>query len=34
MRAVWPESFVEDANLTVTISALRKVLGKREDGLP
>src|SRR5689334_21868235 len=26
MREVWPETFVEDNNLTVTISALRKVL--------
>ncbi|HEV8041010.1 MAG TPA: winged helix-turn-helix domain-containing protein [Bryobacteraceae bacterium] len=34
MRAVWPDSFVEDANITVLISALRKVLGEREAGLP
>ena len=27
--AVWPESFVEEANLTVSVSALRKVLGER-----
>jgi DNA-binding winged helix-turn-helix (wHTH) protein/TolB-like protein/Tfp pilus assembly protein PilF len=33
MQAVWPGSFVEDANLTVSISALRKVLGK-QDGVP
>jgi DNA-binding winged helix-turn-helix (wHTH) protein/TolB-like protein/tetratricopeptide (TPR) repeat protein len=33
MRAVWPGSFVEEANLTVSISALRKVLGKTADGL-
>src|SRR5437773_7215293 len=28
MRQVWPDSFVEEANLTVNISALRKVLGE------
>src|SRR5215471_5493307 len=27
MRQVWPDSFVEENNLTVNISALRKVLG-------
>ena len=27
MRTVWPDSFVEEANLTVNISALRKALG-------
>lgn len=27
MRRVWPDSFVEEANLTVNISALRKALG-------
>src|SRR5215468_6167055 len=32
MRRVWPESFVEDANLTVTMSALRKQLGEAPDG--
>ncbi len=32
MQAVWPGSFVEDANLTVAISALRKALGKTDDG--
>lgn len=32
MRRVWPDSFVEDANLTVTISALRKQLGEAPDG--
>ena len=30
MRAVWPDTFVEEANLTVNISALRKVLGEGE----
>ena len=29
MQAVWPDSFVEDAKLTVSISALRKALGER-----
>src|SRR5687767_3474154 len=28
MRALWPETFVEEANLTNTIVMLRKVLGK------
>jgi DNA-binding winged helix-turn-helix (wHTH) protein/TolB-like protein/Flp pilus assembly protein TadD len=28
MKAVWPDTFVEDANLTVNISVLRKVLGE------
>src|ERR1700730_17793784 len=28
MQAVWAESFVEDANLTVAISNLRKALGQ------
>src|SRR5437660_11195674 len=28
MQAVWADSFVEDANLTVAISHLRKALGK------
>ena len=31
MRAVWAESFVEDANLTVAISNLRKVLSQNGD---
>jgi DNA-binding winged helix-turn-helix (wHTH) protein/TolB-like protein/Tfp pilus assembly protein PilF len=30
MKAVWPDTFVEDANVTVNISALRKVLGEGE----
>lgn len=33
MRAVWRDSFVEEANLTVWISILRKVLGEGE-GVP
>jgi DNA-binding winged helix-turn-helix (wHTH) protein/TolB-like protein/tetratricopeptide (TPR) repeat protein len=32
MRKVWPDSFVEEANLTVNISALRKILGETADG--
>jgi len=32
MRRVWPDSFVEEANLTVTISALRKQLANASDG--
>src|SRR5258706_16429284 len=31
MKAVWPDIFVEEANLTVNISALRKALG---EGVP
>jgi len=32
MRKVWPDSFVEEANLTVNISALRRLLGETVDG--
>ena len=32
MRKVWPDSFVEEANLTVNISALRKQLGETPNG--
>jgi DNA-binding winged helix-turn-helix (wHTH) protein/TolB-like protein len=32
MRRIWPDSFVEDANLTVNISALRRQLGEAPDG--
>src|SRR5579864_1641686 len=32
MQQVWPDSFVEEANLTVNISALRKVLGETPSG--
>src|SRR6185503_113898 len=32
MRMVWPDSFVEEANLSVNISALRRVLGETSDG--
>lgn len=32
MRQVWPDTFVEEANLAVNISLLRKALGNRADG--
>ncbi|MBD0325867.1 MAG: transcriptional regulator, partial [Pyrinomonadaceae bacterium] len=32
MEKVWPESFVEENNLAQNISALRKALGKEEEG--
>ena len=32
MRRVWPDSFVEEANLTVNVSALRRQLGETPDG--
>jgi DNA-binding winged helix-turn-helix (wHTH) protein/class 3 adenylate cyclase len=32
MRAVWPDTFVEEANLAVNISSLRKALGPKPDG--
>lgn len=34
IRKVWPNSVVEEANLTVNISALRKLLGETADGRP
>ena len=34
IQNVWPDSVVEDANLTVNISLLRKALGNRSDGHP
>src|SRR4051812_29541115 len=34
MQKVWPDSFVEEANLTVNISALRKLLGETTEGQP
>jgi DNA-binding winged helix-turn-helix (wHTH) protein/TolB-like protein len=34
MKAVWPDSFVEETNLTVNISLLRKALGDLPDGRP
>jgi DNA-binding winged helix-turn-helix (wHTH) protein/TolB-like protein/lipopolysaccharide biosynthesis regulator YciM len=32
MEIVWPDTFVEEANLAVTISMLRKALGEMPDG--
>jgi DNA-binding winged helix-turn-helix (wHTH) protein/TolB-like protein/Tfp pilus assembly protein PilF len=32
MQAVWADTFVEDANLTVAVSQLRKVLGRDREG--
>ena len=34
MEAVWPDSFVEETNITVNISLLRKTLGNMGDGQP
>src|SRR5215831_2088738 len=34
MAVVWPDSVVEDSNLTQNIYLLRKVLGKAPNGLP
>jgi DNA-binding winged helix-turn-helix (wHTH) protein/TolB-like protein len=34
MKAVWPDSFVDESNLTVNISLLRKTLGNAADGRP
>jgi DNA-binding winged helix-turn-helix (wHTH) protein/TolB-like protein len=34
MRRVWPKNIVEEANLTVNISALRRILGEIPDGRP
>ncbi len=34
MESIWPGSFVEEANITVLISTLRKVLGETETGEP
>jgi Tol biopolymer transport system component/DNA-binding winged helix-turn-helix (wHTH) protein len=32
IEALWPDTFVEDSNLTVTISMLRKALGENDNG--
>ena len=32
LSRVWPDAVVEEANLSVTVAALRKALGAREDG--
>lgn len=34
LSRVWPDVTVEESNLTVTMSALRKCLGRRRDGRP
>src|SRR3954454_21774726 len=34
LREVWPDTFVEENNLTVTISALRKILEEGVSGQP
>jgi DNA-binding winged helix-turn-helix (wHTH) protein/TolB-like protein len=34
MQTVWPDSFVEETNLTVNISLLRKLLGDSPNGQP
>jgi len=34
MSRVWPDTAVEEANLSVNIHALRKVLGRQNDGRP
>lgn len=34
MRRVWPKNIVEEANVTVNISALRRILGETADGRP
>jgi DNA-binding winged helix-turn-helix (wHTH) protein/tetratricopeptide (TPR) repeat protein len=34
IASVWPDVVVEDSNLTVTMSGLRKCLGRRPDGRP
>ena len=34
LRRVWPDTVVEEANLSVNVSALRKELGARSDGTP
>jgi len=32
MQAAWPDTIVEESNLSVQIAALRKTLGRRDDG--
>ena len=34
LQTVWPDSFVEETNVTVNISILRKLLGEMPDGRP
>ena len=34
LKRVWPDTFVEEANLSVNVSALRKALGEQANGRP
>jgi TolB-like protein/DNA-binding winged helix-turn-helix (wHTH) protein/Flp pilus assembly protein TadD len=34
LSRIWPDSFVEEANLFLYLSAIRKTLGNQEDGTP
>ncbi len=34
LRLVWPDTFVEEANLSVNVSILRKALGEQAEGQP
>ena len=34
LEAVWPDTFVEESNLSSNVSLLRKVLGEAEGGRP
>jgi len=34
MQTVWPDSYVEETNLTVNVSLLRKILGEMPEGRP
>jgi DNA-binding winged helix-turn-helix (wHTH) protein/Flp pilus assembly protein TadD len=34
LQRVWPDTFVEEANLSVNVSILRKALGEQPDGRP
>ena len=34
MKLVWPDAFVEEANLSYTVSLIRKALGENGDGQP
>ena len=34
LQSVWPDTFVEEANLSVNVSILRKALGDQPDGQP
>jgi len=34
MKGIWPDTVVEENNLTVNVSLLRKILGDAPDGKP